>query len=292
MAQKKQERYTERARPSRQQAHAPEGGGRSAGLDPFMIVALLGLAVAVVLALGFLLGRRPAPETAAEPTAAPTADPAAAVTDTMPTAAPADADAAAGADADAAAAGQYPDGPEDQALDPDTTAYFATIETKHGPIVVELWPEAAPQHVNSFVFLARQGYFDGLTWHRVVPGFVVQGGDPTGTGNGGPGYTIPGEFNADNPIPHRAGSLAMARTPDPDSAGSQFYIVTEDGPSATNLDGTYTNFGHVISGMGAVLSIVQGDTMDKVTIEEKPIAERVVSPDDIREGNLPDNGLE
>lgn len=288
MAQKKQERYTERARPSRQQAHVPEGGGRSAGLDPFLIVALLGLAVAVVLALGFLLGRRPAPQTAAEPTAAPTIDPAAAMTDTLPTAPPAD----AAAEADAAGAGQYPDGPEDQGLDPETTAYFATIETKHGPIVVELWPEAAPQHVNSFVFLARQGYFDGLLWHRVVDGFVIQGGDPTGTGSGGPGYTIPGEFNADNPIPHRAGSLAMARTNDPDSAGSQFYIVTADGPSASNLDGQYTNFGHVVSGMGAVLSVVQGDTMDKVTIEEKPIAERVVSPDDVREGNLPDNGLE
>jgi len=288
MAQKKQERYTERARPSRQQAHAPEGGGRSAGLDPFLIVALLGLAVAVVLALGFLLGRQPAPQTAAEPTSAPTLDPAAAMTDTLPTAPPAD----AAAEADAAGAGQYPDGPEDQGLDPESTAYFATIETKHGPIVVELWPEAAPQHVNSFVFLARQGYFDGLLWHRVVDGFVIQGGDPTGTGSGGPGYTIPGEFNADNPIPHRAGSLAMARTDDPDSAGSQFYIVTADGPSASNLDGQYTNFGHVISGMGAVLSVVQGDTMDKVTIEEKPIAERVVSPDDVREGNLPDNGLE
>jgi len=287
MAQKKQDRYTERARPSRHNAQASEGGG-SAGLDPFMIVALFGLAVAVVLAFGFLIGRQGTPETAAEATAEPTPlDAAAAMTDTAPTAAPVDSapDAASGE-------GKYPDGPVDQALDPETTAYFATIETPRGPIVIELWPEAAPQHVNSFVFLAREGYFDGLVWHRVVPDFVIQGGDPTGTGNGGPGYNIPGEFNADNPIPHRVGSLAMARTPDPNSAGSQFYVVTADGPSASGLDGEYTNFGHVISGMGAVLSIVQGDTMDKVTIEEKPIAERVVSPDDIRAGTLPENGLE
>lgn len=289
MPQKKQERYTERARPSRHAVPSGDGAAR-VGLDPFMIVALMGLAVAVVLAIGFLVGRPNTPQTAADATPAPApVDAAAAITDIVPAAPEAEAmpDAAGGS-----GSGKYPDGPVDQQLDPATTAYFATIETKYGPIVVELWPDAAPQHINSFVFLAREGYFDGLLWHRVVPDFVVQGGDPTGKGSGGPGYTIPGEFNTDNPIPHRAGSLAMARTDDPDSAGSQFYIVTADGPSATNLDGQYTNFGHVISGMGAVLSITQGDTMDKVTIEEKPIAERVVSPDDLRAGDLPDNGLE
>lgn len=312
MAKKKQrERYTERARGGSGTPAAGGEGGGGGGIDPILLVAVGGLAVAVVLALGFLLGRGGDEQSASAPQpTAPAAEESAAESpeeaqeDAASGAeeAPADDAEAAPEEEDAAPpdpgpdtsgrANAYPDGPEDQGLDPETTAYFATIETDYGPIELELWPEAAPEHVNSFVFLAREGFFDGLVFHRVVPGFVIQGGDPTGTGTGGPGYNVPAEFNADDPIPHRAGSLAMARSGDPDSAGSQFYIVTEDGPSASNLDGQYTNFGHVISGMGAVLSVRQGDRMNSVTIEERPIEERVVSPDDLRAGELPDNGLE
>ena len=191
------------------------------------------------------------------------------------------------APADVAARANAYTAPEDMGIDGESYAYFATIATNKGNIVVELFPEVAPQHVNSFVFLSEAGFYDGLSFHRVVPGFVIQGGDPTGTGGGGPGYLVDGEFMAENPVPHRMGTLAMARTPDPNSAGSQWYIVLEDSPSATNLDGQYTVFGHVVEGLDIVQSITQGDTMTEVDAYARDASESVVSPDDIRNGNLP-----
>jgi len=184
----------------------------------------------------------------------------------------------------------YYSAPAEMGIDGEEYAYFATITTSKGDITIELFPEVAPQHVNSFLFLSQAGFFDGLVFHRVVPGFVIQGGDPTGTGGGGPGYAVKGEFMPDNPVPHRIGTLAMARTPDPDSAGSQWYIVLEDSASATNLDGQYTNFGHVIEGLDVVQQIAQGDVMTKVDTYTRDASESVISPDDIRNGNLPGDG--
>ncbi len=145
--------------------------------------------------------------------------------------------------------------------------YAATIKTAKGDIVAELYPKDAPQTVNNFVFLARDGFFNGLTFHRVEPGFVIQGGDPLGNGTGGPGYTIPAEIKSK----HTKGALAMARLPDNvnpkrDSSGSQFYITLEATPF---LDGQYTAFGQVTQGMDVVQKIARGDTIQSVTIEEK-----------------------
>ena len=131
-----------------------------------------------------------------------------------------------------------------------------------GEIRVEFFPQDAPKTVDSFVTLARKGFYNGLTFHRVVPGFVVQGGDPKGNGTGGPGYTVPAEFNQQK---HVRGSLAMARSQHPDSAGSQFYITYGAQP---HLDGSYTVFGRVVAGMEHVDGIRQGDRMTSVTIVE------------------------
>lgn len=145
-------------------------------------------------------------------------------------------------------------------------SYIATIQTAKGSIVAELYPKDAPQHVNNFVFLARDGFFNNLTFHRVVAGFVIQGGDPLGTGTGGPGYNIPPEIKGR----HSKGALAMARQGGPaqttPSSGSQFYITLEPQPS---LDGQYTVFGQVTSGMDIVGKIAIGDVIQTVTIEEK-----------------------
>lgn len=130
-------------------------------------------------------------------------------------------------------------------------------------IHVEFYPADAPKTVENFVTLAKKGFYDGLTFHRVVPDFVVQGGDPKGNGTGGPGYTIPAEFNKQK---HVRGSLAMARSQDPDSAGSQFYICYGATP---HLDGQYTVFGKVTSGMEHVDRIKQGDRMKTVAIVEE-----------------------
>ena len=131
---------------------------------------------------------------------------------------------------------------------------------KGGEIRVEFFPADAPKTVENFVTLAKKGFYNGLKFHRVVSGFVAQGGDPKGDGTGGPGYTIKAEFNKQK---HVRGSVAMARSQDPDSAGSQFYITF--GPQ-THLDGNYTVFGKVVSGMEHVDAIVQGDKMTSVTI--------------------------
>ncbi len=145
--------------------------------------------------------------------------------------------------------------------------HIATIKTVKGSIVVELDAKSAPQTVNNFVFLARDGFYDNLTFHRVEPGFVIQGGDPRGTGQGGPGYTIPAEIK----LKHGKGAIAMARLPDQvnpkrDSSGSQFYITLAATPF---LDDDYTAFGNVTQGMDVVEKIAIGDAIQSVTIEEK-----------------------
>lgn len=134
-----------------------------------------------------------------------------------------------------------------------------------GKVVAELYPEIAPNTVNNFIELVEDGFYDGVIFHRVIPGFMVQGGDPEGTGMGGPGYSIPGEFNNngfDNDLVHDRGVLSMARSQDPDSAGSQFFIMVDEAP---HLDGDYAGFGKVTDGMDVVDEIVQSerDPMDK-----------------------------
>jgi len=135
------------------------------------------------------------------------------------------------------------------------------IDTAKGPILIELYPDSAPNTVANFKALAGKGYYDGLIFHRVIPGFMAQGGDPDGTGMGGPGYKVKAEFNERK---HVRGTLAMARSSDPDSAGSQFYICFGPQP---HLDGQYTIFGQVTEGMDVVDQIKQGDHMDKVSVE-------------------------
>jgi peptidyl-prolyl cis-trans isomerase B (cyclophilin B) len=145
--------------------------------------------------------------------------------------------------------------------------YKATISTDKGDIVVQLDAKAAPQTVNNFVFLSREGFYDGLTFHRVEPKFVIQGGDPLGNGTGGPGYTVPAEIK----LPHVEGAIAMARrgdqvNPTRASSGSQFYITLAPTPF---LDGGYTAFGRVIAGMEVVKSIAIGDFIETIAISEE-----------------------
>ncbi len=160
----------------------------------------------------------------------------------------------------------YYQSPPEMTID-ETKRYIATIQTSKGDIVVELDAIAAPGHVNNFVFLARQGFFDGLTFHRVEPNFVIQGGDPSGTGTGGPGYRIPAEIG----LPHHQGVIAMARqadavNPERLSSGSQFYITLKATPF---LDGQYSVFGRVSKGFDVVQKIQRGDVIERVDIEEK-----------------------
>ncbi|MBQ9492404.1 MAG: peptidylprolyl isomerase [Oscillibacter sp.] len=140
---------------------------------------------------------------------------------------------------------------------PDTKNPIATITMQDGQVMrAELYPDKAPNTVRNFISLANGGFYDGLIFHRCIPGFMIQGGCPNGTGTGGPGYEIRGEFSGngfpDNDIRHTTGVLSMARTMDPDSAGSQFFIMV--GP-AEHLDGQYAAFGQVIQGADAAVSI-------------------------------------
>ena len=135
------------------------------------------------------------------------------------------------------------------------------IATDKGDIVVTLFPDEAPLHAAAFLKLAKSGFYDGLAFHRVEPGFVIQGGDPDGNGTGGPGYRLKAEFNQ---RPHERGTLAMARSSDPDSAGSQFYLCLAD---ARFLDGQYTVFGTMTEGFAALDAIRRGDKMQKLTVE-------------------------
>ena len=141
--------------------------------------------------------------------------------------------------------------------------YAATIATNRGDIVIELYPQYAPKTVNNFVFLAGQGFYDGVTFHRVIRDFMVQGGDPTGTGRGGPGYKFEDEVR-NNPLKHETGVLSMANA-GPNSNGSQFFITHSPQP---HLNGKHTVFGKVTSGMDVVNSIRQGDVMTAVTVVE------------------------
>ncbi len=141
-----------------------------------------------------------------------------------------------------------------------------TITLENGGVMTgELYPEYAPQSVGNFASLANSGFYDGLTFHRVIPGFMIQGGCPKGNGTGGPGYGIKGEFmmnGVNNPLKHTYGVLSMARAMHPDSAGSQFFIMTSDSP---HLDGQYAAFGKVLTGMEYADEIVRTprDRMDK-----------------------------
>ena len=154
------------------------------------------------------------------------------------------------------------DAPPALQIDPDKT-YRATITTNRGDIVLDLYPEHAPKTVNNFVALARDGFYDGVVFHRVIPNFMVQGGDPTGTGRGGPGYQFEDEF-AGNPLRHERGVISMANA-GPNTNGSQFFITHDPQP---HLDGKHTVFGRVTGGQDVVDAVRQGDTMESVTIEE------------------------
>ena len=156
---------------------------------------------------------------------------------------------------------------------------IVTFEMENGDIIkAELYPEVAPNTVNNFISLVSKGFYDGLIFHRVIPGFMIQGGDPKGTGVGGPGYCIKGEFTANrfkNDLKHDRGVLSMARTMAPNSAGSQFFIMHENSP---HLDGQYAAFGKVIEGMENVDKIakcmtgrndkpIHRQAMKKVTVD-------------------------
>ena len=160
---------------------------------------------------------------------------------------------------------------------------IVTIEMEDGGVMkAELYPEVAPNTVNNFVSLVQSGFYDGLIFHRVIPGFMIQGGDPDGAGTGGPGYSIKGEFSQNgfkNELIHQRGVLSMARTMDPDSAGSQFFIMVADAP---HLDGGYAAFGKVIEGIETVDTIVSAkkdwndrpkkdQKMKKVTVDTQGV---------------------
>ena len=155
----------------------------------------------------------------------------------------------------------------------DKTHPVATITMKDGGVIeLELYPETAPESVKNFVSLANSGFYDGLIFHRVIMGFMIQGGDPKGNGTGGPGYSIKGEFAANgvkNDISHVRGVISMARAQPYDSAGSQFFIMHEDG---TYLDGQYAAFGRVTSGMDVVDKIAKTTTDSK----DKPYKDQVM----------------
>ena len=171
---------------------------------------------------------------------------------------------------------------------------IVTFETNQGTIKAELFPDVAPNTVNNFISLVKHGFYDGLIFHRVIPGFMIQGGDPQGTGMGGPGYSIKGEFimnNFNNELLHKRGVLSMAQcSQSPNSAGSQFFIMVDDAP---HLNAQYASFGQVIEGMEAVDKIVaaqrdyndrplENQIMEKVTVEtfgvDYPEPEKVRSP--------------
>lgn len=231
--------------------------------------AILSAAVVVLLLAGLVLMLVSNRGGAAPTAAAPTADSFAA----EPTSAAAPAATAAPAAAPAGAKKTY-SAPPPMTIDPKKN-YTATFTTPRGDFVVKLRPDLAPQTVNSFVFLAKEGFFDGLTWHRVLPNFMAQGGDPLGTGTGGPGYNVPDEFT-DKVKFDKPGILAMANTGRPNSGGSQFFVTTA---AADYLDGKYTIFGEVEKGQEIVNAIplrdpdqnptTPGEQIVKVTIAEQ-----------------------
>lgn len=156
------------------------------------------------------------------------------------------------------------------------------IEMENGAkIKIELDRTAAPNTVNNFLSLANKGFYNGLIFHRVIPGFMIQGGCPDGTGMGGPGYSIKGEFTANgvkNPIKHKRGVISMARAMNPNSAGSQFFIMHQDAP---HLDGQYAAFGHVVEGM---------ETVDAIAATPTNFSDRPLDPQRIKSITLVDEG--
>ncbi len=164
----------------------------------------------------------------------------------------------------------------EKTIDFTKTKYEVNLETSLGLIRLELFPEVAPGHCKNIISLTKAGYYNGLIFHRVIKGFMIQGGCPTGTGTGGPGYQIPQEFNK---TPHEPGVLSMARTSDPNSAGSQFFICLERVPY---LDGQYTVFGKtldkesldVVKSVGAVRTGPQDRPVEPVTITKASVIEK------------------
>lgn len=154
------------------------------------------------------------------------------------------------------------DSPPAMQIDSQKT-YLVTMETSQGTMEIELYPQHAPKTVNNFVFLIQEGFYDGVVFHRVIPDFVIQGGDPTGTGRGGPGYRFEDECKG-NPLVHERGILSMANA-GPNTNGSQFFITHSPQP---HLNGKHTVFGKVVKGLEVVDAIQQGDKMDRVTVTE------------------------
>lgn len=154
------------------------------------------------------------------------------------------------------------DRPPAMQIDPQETCRVR-IETNRGGIELELYPKYAPKTVNNFVFLAQEGFYNGLVFHRVIRDFMIQGGDPTGTGRGGPGYKFEDEL-AQNPLRHETGVISMANA-GPNTNGSQFFITHSPQP---HLDGMHTVFGKVLDGQEVVNTIQQGDKMLKVTVDD------------------------
>ena len=169
----------------------------------------------------------------------------------------------------AAATASLAQAPKLDGLPVRNTGHYATIETDRGNIVIELYPNVAPKTVANFEKLSKDGFYNNLTFHRVEPGFVVQGGDPSGNGTGGPGYELPAEISPTEK--HLRGTVAMARrgdqvNPDRKSSGSQFYICLEPAPF---LNGQYTIFGGVVEGMDTVDKIKVGDHIKKVVLSDE-----------------------
>ena len=154
------------------------------------------------------------------------------------------------------------DRPPAMQIDPEKS-YRAVVETDKGNIELQLYPQHAPKTVNNFVFLAKEGFYDGVSFHRVISNFMIQGGDPAGTGRGGPGYQFEDEVKG-NPLRHETGVISMANA-GPNTNGSQFFITHSPQP---HLDGHHTVFGKVIEGQAVVDAIRQGDRMVTIKVEE------------------------
>ncbi|GGI04188.1 peptidylprolyl isomerase [Egicoccus halophilus] len=164
--------------------------------------------------------------------------------------------------------------PPEMTIDP-STSYTATIRTSRGDITAKLYAEDAPATVNNFVFLAREGFYDGVIFHRVIEGFVIQGGDPTGTGTGGPGYKFADELDSARKHGYRMGTLAMANA-GPDTNGSQFFVCHQD----VGLPPSYTVFGKAVDGLDVVDAIATTQT----DARDKPVEDVVISTIEITEG--------
>ena len=154
------------------------------------------------------------------------------------------------------------DSPPEMEIDP-TKTYKVAIKTSQGEIQLELYPQHAPKTVNNFVFLARQKFYDGVSFHRVISDFMIQGGDPTGSGRGGPGYRFEDELTG-NPLKHETGVISMANA-GPNTNGSQFFITHSPQP---HLNGKHTVFGKVVQGQDVVDAVRQGDQIERVEVTE------------------------